>query len=435
VELFDSRTARSQEGSVQESAIRVLIVQDDSSGAQLLERMLRGHERVRFECERVSRLGAGMRLLADGEHQIILTDLSLPDARGLDAVAGLKRAAPAIPIVVIGGAHDEDLAALAVKAGAQDYLVEDEMTRQTLRRTIRYAIERKSTEEHLAYLAHHDQLTGLANRSLFARRASSIIARACSRGVKPALLLLDLDRFKNTNDILGHSVGDLLLVQVAERLQSCLENPDAIARLGGDEFAVLIEQDNSQEEASVLAQRLLDSLRPNFEINGHSIAIGASIGITVFPENGNDIEQLLQNADSAMYRAKDSGRNRYRYFDEEMHIKAVQWMEIEREIRGALGRDEFELHYQPQVDCTTNEIVCFEALLRWTHHALGPVGPFRFVPVLEDIGLIGEVGAWVLRKACLQLAIWRETDPDLRMAVNVSGGSGVNRTSPPGGVQ
>ncbi len=421
IDLHDRRIAQEANPGAEIEHLRVLLVEDDEEEQQHFTNMLFGDDsKCQFECVRTSRLGTGMRMLKDGGYNVIVTDLSLPDARGLDAVAGLRRSAPELPIVVISGTHDEELAIQAVKAGATDYLVKSEVSRQSLRRTIRYAVERKSTEKHLAYLAHHDQLTGLANRTLFSSRATKVIANAWSRGSKPALLLLDLDRFKHTNDALGHSIGDLLLVQVAERLTECVGNPDAIARLGGDEFAILIEQQSSQEDASGMASRLLKALELNFEIHGHSISIGASIGITVFPENGSDIEQLLGNADAAMYRAKDIGRNRYQYFDEEMHLKAVQWMELERELRGALERDEFELHYQPQVSCTTNEVVSFEALLRWTHHTLGPIGPFRFIPVLEGIGLIDKVGEWVLRESCRQLAEWRAFSPALRMAVNVS---------------
>lgn len=420
IDLHDRRIAQEANPGAEIEHLRVLLVANDEDEQQHFSNMLLGDDsKCQFECVPASRLGAGMRLLKDGGYHVIVTDLSLPDARGLDAVAGLRRAAAELPIVVISGTHDEEVAIQAVKAGAQDYLVKSEISRESLRRTIRYAVERKSTEKHLAYLAHHDQLTGLANRTLFASRATTIIANAWTRGTKPAILVLDLDRFKHTNDALGHSVGDLLLVKVAERLTHCVGTPDAIARLGGDEFAILVEQ-NAQEDASGMARQLLQALEPDFVIHSHTISISASIGITVFPENGSDVEQLLGNADAAMYRAKDIGRNRYQYFDEEMHVKAVQWMELERELRGALERDEFEVHYQPQVSCTTNEVVSFEALLRWTHHTLGPIGPFRFIPVLEGIGLIDKVGEWVLRQSCMQLAEWREFSPSLRVAVNVS---------------
>lgn len=421
LDLHDRRIAQKSNPGAEIERLRVLLVEDDDDEQQRLKNMLFGDDSTcQFQCISASRLHTGMKILSDGGFDAIVTDLSLPDARGLDAVAELRRSAPELPIVVISETHDEEVAIQAVKAGAQDYLVKSEISRRSLRRTIRYAVERKITEKHLAYLADHDQLTGLANRSLFASRATTVIANAWSRGTKPAVLILDLDRFKHTNDALGHNVGDVLLVKVAERLSQCVGNPDAIARLGGDEFAILLEQRNKKDDASAMARQLLKALEPDFTVHGHNISISASIGITVFPENGSDVGQLLGNADAAMYRAKDIGRNRYQYFDEEMHLKAVQWMELERELRGALERDEFELHYQPQVNCKTNEVVSFEALLRWTHHSLGPIGPFRFIPVLEGIGLIDKVGEWVLREACRQLAKWRVLSPALRMAVNVS---------------
>lgn len=399
----------------------VLLVEDDDIKSQELMRMLQQeHGRTQFRCTRVRRLGAGIRALKADEHDLVLTDLSLPDARGLDAVAGIRRAAPSLAIVVVSEEVDEDLAVQAVRAGAQDYLVRSEVTAAALHRTLRYAIERKSTEEHLNFLAYHDQLTELPNRRLFAQRATEAIGRSWNKASTPAILVLDLDRFKNINDSLGHSIGDKLLVEVAKRITECVGADRLVARLGGDEFAILLDGRIEVEQVSVIAQSVLEAMKEDFQLKKHCISTGASIGIALFPQNGTTIDQLLSNADAAMYRAKEAGRNRYQYFDEEMHLKAVEWMELEGALRGALGRNEFELHYQPQVNCKSGKVVCFEALLRWTHPVLGVVGPFRFIPVLESIGLIDEVGEWVLRQACQQLAKWRCHDPELRMAVNVS---------------
>lgn len=416
VELYDRRV---KEAKRRTQVIRILLVEDEGAEQKLSQDLLRGGDHIRFEWERVSRLDMGIAAARDHNHDIIISDLSLPDARGLDTVAGLRRSAPGLPIIMLSGSHDEDLAIQAVSAGAQDYLAKDEVTGKSLLRTIRNALERKSNEEHLSYLTLHDQLTGLPNRELFLRRANEMISNARARSLKPAIVILDLDKFRTTNDILGHSVGDLLLVQVAKRLLDCLENKDGLARLGGDEFAVLVDQDSGQE-VSKITSAMLSALQKDFCIGGHSITTAGSAGISVFPDNGTDAEQLLANADAAMYRAKEAGRNCYQFFDERMHQKAVEWMELERELKGALARNEFQLHYQPQVDCKSNEVLCFEALLRWTHPKLGHVGPFRFIPVLEADGSINEVGAWVLQEACRQLSEWRKTRPTLRIAVNVS---------------
>lgn len=419
LDLHDRRRELADTSSKDLERMTVLIVKNVDDSSNQVAQLLRQHDRMCIDVQRVTRLSAGMQLLRSNAYDIILADLSLPDARGLDAVAGLKRAAPGVPIVVMSQAHDEELAIQAVKAGAQDYLVKGEVTEKSLLRTLRYAIERKNTEEHVLYLQHHDHLSGLANRELFSRRASIAISQALHRHAKPAILLLDLDHFKHTNDALGHSIGDLLLKEVACRLRTCAEDEDALARLGGDEFAILVEE-SQPEGITALAERMLGALQPVFLIKGHSISITASVGITVFPENGDNIEQLLANADAAMYRAKEAGRNRYQFFDQDMHAKALRWINLERELRGALERDEFSLHYQPQVDCKSGQVVSFEALLRWNHHSMGAVGPFEFIPILEAIGLIDKVGAWVTQEACRQLAVWRERAPKLRMAVNVS---------------
>ncbi len=416
VELFDRRVRETKRRT---QVIRILLVEDDHSEQKLSQNLLRGGNHIRFEWRRVSRLDLGMAAVGHDDYDIILSDLSLPDARGLDTVAGLRRSAPDLPIIMLSGSHDEELAVQAVSAGAQDYLAKEEVTGKSLLRTIRNALQRKSSEDYLSYLSLHDQLTGLPNRQLFLRRAGDMIAKARSRKSKPAIIVLDLDRFRTTNDLLGHSVGDLLLIQVAKRLLKHLDNKDCLARLGGDEFAVLVDQGGGQE-VSKIVRALLAALNDEFCVNGHSISTAGSAGISVFPDNGSDAEQLLANADAAMYRAKEAGRSCYQFYDEDMHRKAVEWMELERELKGALSRNEFELHYQPQVDCQTNEINCLEALLRWTHPRLGHVGPFRFIPVLESDGSINEVGAWVLRESCRQLAEWRKLRPNLRIAVNVS---------------
>lgn len=399
---------------------RVLLVEaDDLKSRDLMQKLHNDGGKVEFQCTRVRRLGAGVRLLSEKAHDLILTDLSLPDARGLDAVAGLRRAAPGLPIVVVSEELDEELAVQAVRGGAQDYLIHNEVTAQSLHRTLRYAIERMNTEERLEYLAHHDQLTGLPNRALFTQRVTQAIGQAWNKGSNPSILVLDLDRFKNINDTLGHSVGDQLLIEVGNRISQCTGD-SVVARLGGDEFAILLDEPKEKEQLSVVAQGILDSLSREFRIDDRDISTTASIGIAVFPENGNSAEDLLGNADASMYRGKAAGRNRYQYFDEAMHVKAVEWMQLEQALHGALERNEFELHYQPQVCCSTGEVTSFEALLRWSHPVLGPVGPFRFIPVLESSGLIDAVGEWVLREASRQLGLWREHNPNLRMAVNVS---------------
>jgi diguanylate cyclase (GGDEF)-like protein len=223
------------------------------------------------------------------------------------------------------------------------------------------------------------------------------------------------------NDTLGHDVGDILLTRVAERLEAAVRETDTVARLGGDEFAVLVEDIKKEGDLNAPAKRILEALESDIYIGEHALRVTTSIGIAVFPQNGASLEELLRNADSAMYRAKENGRNNYQFFDEEMHQRAVQRMRLEKDLSGALEREEFQIHYQPLHDCRNGRAVSFEALLRWHHPERGTVSPDEFVPLLEDLGQIAPVGEWVLRRACAQLREWQEEfGRELRVAVNVS---------------
>jgi diguanylate cyclase (GGDEF)-like protein/PAS domain S-box-containing protein len=281
--------------------------------------------------------------------------------------------------------------------------------------------EHKQAEAQLVYLASYDTLTGLPNRSLFIDRLAHGLRQADRQQGRLALLFLDLDRFKEINDTLGHAAGDDLLRQAAERLKRVVRETDTVARLGGDEFTVVLEGLPSGEEAAGIAQKILDTLACPFRLGTHEVFVSASIGITVYPGDADGIDSLLKNADRAMYLAKAEGRNTYRYFTVEMNSRAHERLALETALRGALGRGEFVLHYQPQVDVRSGDLVGFEALLRWQRGAQR-VPPAEFVPVLEDTGLIVEVGAWVIEEACRWLAAWNTTyGVAASVAVNVSG--------------
>jgi diguanylate cyclase (GGDEF)-like protein len=276
--------------------------------------------------------------------------------------------------------------------------------------------ERQKAEAHVIHLARHDHLTDLPNRVFFREELDKSL-RTLRNGQKFAILCLDLDRFKGVNDSLGHSIGDKLLNVVAGRLTNCVKERDFVARLGGDEFAIIQTNINRPEEGGSLASRIIERLSAPYEIDGQQLDIGASIGLAIAPTDGTNADQLLRNADMAMYRAKAEGRGAYCFFEAEMDARIQARRALELELRGALAAGQLQLHYQPLVDPNTGKVRCFEALLRWFHPRLGQIPPSEFVPLAEESGLIGTLGQWVLRSACAEAAKWPN---QFRVAVNLS---------------
>ena len=309
--------------------------------------------------------------------------------------------------------------------------INDDICTLTVARDI---TEQKRAEQQMTYLASYDQLTGLPNRVLFRDRLASAMMRAQRGENLVALLYLDLDRFKQINDSLGHNVGDELLKQVSARLQedvrrydtvahssSCNESlSTTVARLGGDEFTIVLDDIKHIDEITRIAQRILAAFSVPFDLDGREVFVGASIGITVYPFDDVDIDNLIRNADAAMYRAKALGRNNFQFYTDDMNANAKERLWLETALRQAQERNEFELFYQPKLDLRSNLIVGVEALLRWNSPQKGLVLPDAFIPLLEETGLIVPVGAWVLRTACTQAAAWRDKGLNLTIAVNLS---------------
>lgn len=282
--------------------------------------------------------------------------------------------------------------------------------------------ERKLAEERVYYLAHYDPLTGLPNRSLLRERMESAMLRARQLGTRLGLLFIDLDHFKNINDSLGHSAGDLLLCEVADRLSDGLRASDMVSRQGGDEFILLVDNLRRTEDLAAIADKLIERISQPFDIEGHHLLLTPSIGITVYPDDGASIEELIRNADAAMYHAKENGRNNYQFFRREMSAGALARLSLESAMRKGLERGEFELHYQPQVSLSDGRISGVEALLRWRHPERGLLPPGEFIHIAEQSGFIVELGDWVIDEACRQAAAWdRQGHEPLRMAVNISG--------------
>jgi diguanylate cyclase (GGDEF)-like protein/PAS domain S-box-containing protein len=530
----------------------VLLVEDNPGDARLLREMFNEQDSHDTELTHVDCMGAAEAHLAEHAVDIILLDLGLPDAQGLEAVRRTHAAAPHTPLVVLTGMDDESLAIQTLQEGAQDYLVKGQIETRGLPRTLRYAIERKVQEEALfgekeraevtlnsigdavactdtagnitflnkvaetmtgwtmqeaegrpmvevfwlidaasrevianpmnkairqdrvghlpshcilirrdsseipvedsvapihdrdghitgavivlrdvsaaramalqiLHSAEHDFLTGLPNRLLLSDRVGQAISMATRHGNKVAVLFLDLDGFKHINDSLGHPAGDKLLQSAGKRLADCVGESDTVSRQGGDEFVVLLSDVEKWEDAAVTARRLLRSLAEGHAVDQHDLHITASIGISVYPDDGLDAETLIKNADTAMYQAKENGRHSYQFFKPAMYARAVERQLIEEGLRRAVERQELTLYYQPKVCLRTGKITGAEALLRWTHPGRGLVSPAEFIPVAEDCGLIIPIGNWALREACRQTKAWIDAGlPMGSIAVNVS---------------
>ncbi len=283
------------------------------------------------------------------------------------------------------------------------------------------AIKREQSEAHIRYQAFHDALTGLPNRSLFEQQLPIAIADARQSRTMVAIAFLDLDRFKTINDTLGHAIGDEILKHVTQRLQQCLTSNNLIARWGGDEFTLMMPHLTSPRQAANAAERIANALKPPFYISGHELHINVSIGIALYPQDGGDLATLLKHADSALYRVKEQGRDHYQFYNATLGSAASERLTLSNHLYHALDRQEFVLHYQPQVDVVTGKITQLEALLRWQHSYLGLISPQTFIPIAEDNGLIVPIGEWVLRTVCEQISIWADLGlPAIPVAVNLS---------------
>jgi diguanylate cyclase (GGDEF)-like protein/PAS domain S-box-containing protein len=534
--------------------LRVLLIEDNPLEAELIADMLVHSRREQFVLEHVMRLEAGLDRLDAGSIDVVLLDFSLPDSAGLPTYTRTRERAPRVPVLILTNLDDEELAARAVREGAQDYLVKRELDADLLFRAIRYAVERKSAEERLAaseeryalavlgandgiwdwdvrtgqtyfsprwkamlgfevgeihdsaeewlarvhpddvsglrdalnahlrngdahfehehrlrtkngeYIwvlsrgiairdgggtptrmagsltdvsdrkraeqqlmhdAFHDALTQLPNRSLFLDRLGLALEQSRrTRGVSFAVLFLDLDRFKNLNDSLGHSAGDELLVEFAGRLHRYLRPGDTLARLGGDEFGILLTGIESPEDATRVAERIQDLLSQKFVIGPHEVITTTSIGIAMGSSEYERPEEILRDADTAMYRAKAAGRACYQVFDQAMHRSVAALLKLEMDLRRAVERDSFVMHYQPIIALDGGRIVGFEGLVRWVDPERGVVPPMRFINVAEETGLIVPIGWWALRETCRQVREWQRrfpVKPPLYASVNISG--------------
>src|SRR5438477_2977617 len=398
----------------------VLLIEDNPGDARLIRDMISEDPRAPFTLHSAERLSRGLEILSANESSLVLLDLSLPDSFGLETFAKVYAHSPMVPIIVLTGNDDQTVALSAVKGGAQDYLVKSRLDRELLLRSMQYSIERKRYQVQLEHQANYDALTGLPNRSLLHDRLRRAVhTQRTPRNI--AVVFMDLDHFKFVNDSLGHSTGDKLLKAMGERLRHVLREGDMVGRVGGDEF-VLILNDQSNEEVIFRAmQRISAKVAEPITIEGKELYVTASAGISLYPQDGRDVDTLLKNADAAMYRAKEHGRSNFQFYTSEMNERVNDRLALEHALRRALERQEFTLHYQQKVDLRSGTIIGAEALVRWLHPQWGLVRPARFIPIAEETGLIVQLGEWVIHEACRQARAWRQAglEPGV-VSVNLS---------------
>jgi len=429
----------------------VLLIQDDSVCAQAVREVLSDAVDGPIQVKWVRHCADGLNYLAAetavGEKSpqsvaAILIELFLPDSQGIQTFERVFQAAPQIPILVLSNLQDEETARLAVRRGAQDYLLKIRMDGHLLSKALATMLKRDTRAPghatgavmvlhdvtrapaaslKMSYLAQHDSLTDLPNRLLLKDRMAQSLVLAHRNQKYLAVLSVDLDHFNHVNAALGQVIGDRLLQSVARRITGSVRASDTVSRQGGDEFVILLSELAHAKDAAVIAEKILTELRAPHRIEGHDLFMTASIGVVTYPADGANTEELLRNADSSMYHAKDNGRNGYELYRPEMNIRAVERRSVEEDLRLALLRNEFVLHYQPRINLTTGAITGVEALIRWRHPQRGLLLPAQFIPIAEESGLIVSIGRWVLREACRQARVWQYEDlPSIRVAINVS---------------
>jgi diguanylate cyclase (GGDEF)-like protein len=361
--------------------------------------------------------------LAAARPDAILSDFSMPNFGGLDALRLARELMPETPFIFVSGTIGEERAIEAIRMGATDYILKGSMGRlgTAVRRALSDVEKRRAYEARIRRLANYDGLTDLPNRSLLADRAAQAMAHAKRTGNGCGLIVLNIDRFKVVNEGFGQVAGDALLLAFAARLRTMARDGDTAARLGADTFAVLVGSLLRPEDMLGTARRIQGIAAPPFAIEGREVRLTLSLGTATFPRDGEDFEALLGNADAAMQRVKGAGGNSFQFYTTGMTRDALERIELENALHAAPARGELELHYQPQVDIATGTIEGLEALMRWRHPQRGLVSPAQFIPIAEESDLIQSLGEWALRTACRQLSLWDAGGCRVpRMAVNVS---------------
>ncbi|EMP54074.1 diguanylate cyclase/phosphodiesterase [Marinobacter santoriniensis NKSG1] len=401
--------------------IRVHIVDDDPADFLIIDELLQQSARFRFEISHISSWEDARQELIDPQCDLLLLDYFLGKGTARDLLIEARKIHCSVPIVVLTGVESVTLDDEVIELGASDFLPKGGINTALLERTIRHAIQHKRAELALERMAKRDPLTGLGNRLLFEEILESSLARCKRSGTRLAVLFMDLDRFKEINDSLGHPTGDLLLLLIADRLRSVIRQSDYIARIGGDEFTILIDDLHDAGDALSIARKIVQAISLPSAVGGHDLNVSASIGVALFPENGDAPIKLMQKSDIALYEAKRLGLNKVQCFTSNLQTQLEKHLHVEKGLRRALEASQFELLLQPKWSLADCKVIGFEALLRWRSENDGLISPQDFIPVAEKTGLIVPVGEWVLRQTLAYLERWNELGLcQYGIAVNVS---------------
>ncbi len=402
-------------------ATKILFIDREYGEYLLIADLLSQVRHVDYELIWCNQLDAALPQILSNEFDVALLDFFWGELSVRDLLNAAKVQANITPIVVMTDEMEIEVDRDVIRAGAADYLIKGQISHQLLERTLRYAIERKQTEQYLARLAHYDQLTDIPNRILFRDRLEHVIHLANRDKTSFALMFIDLNGFKLVNDNFGHDVGDVIIRICAERLNACLRRSDSVARIGGDEFTLLLTHIENNTDVAHIAEKIIELISEPSEINGYEVSVGCSIGIALYPQAGHDAESLLKNADMAMYKAKQEEGSSFCFFTDAMNKNVHRQLKLEANLRKALKKGQFFLQYQPRVDMQTNEIIGLESLLRWDNPESGALNASEFITVAEDTGLITAIGYWAIRQACEDLKrIHAQFGSGLVMSINLS---------------
>ena len=405
------------------TSVHVAVIDDSRADARFLERLMTNLSGWKIEVTIYDSPDDAFIHFKALPPDVLIIDYLLGMGRmnGIEVMERFQADGLNTALILMTGHGGEKVAADALRAGAMDYLIKDSLTAENLARSLRYVCERKKSHEALQELALSDPLTGLANRNDFNRRLDDALKIANREGTSIALMLLDLDKFKNINDTFGHLIGDEFLKLVADVLNETTREIDTVARFGGDEFAVILTNLKNTERVAQAAERIVRSLSKPITIDGCLIKSGTSAGISLYPKDATEIEELFEYADKALYAAKADGRNNFQFFDARMNEKARAVRVLENDMKLALDRDEILAHYQPQLDISNNQVVGAEALVRWQHPERGLLMPADFIDVAETSGLIIDISEKLIRETCRQGKEWQSAGmAQFCLAVNVS---------------